>query len=48
MGKSAGKCHSSVCKGKIRTDHAGRNQEFPRNRTGRNIKYEKWLLSTKS
>src|SRR5690606_10844685 len=41
-------CHSSVCKGKIRTDHAGRNQKFPRNRTSRNIEYEKRLLSTKS
>src|SRR5690606_9839152 len=46
LGKSTGKCHSSVCEGKIRADYAGRNQTFPRNRTGWNIQYEKRLLST--
>ncbi|WAA12895.1 hypothetical protein [Fervidibacillus halotolerans] len=39
---------SPVCKGKIRTDLARRNEKFPRNGIGWNVEYEKRLLSTKS
>jgi len=48
---STGQIHwklSFVCLSKKNADYAGRNQTFPRNRTGGNIRYEKRLLSTKS